>query len=93
MRLTRDSIAVTVTFFSTLTLFVLANLGTVHTAFPTLDTVWDARVSLISGLLAAISGFLKMSPLPLSHRSPLAGTSDPTNTLTPLGQPKAEDKL
>lgn len=88
MTLTRDSMLWTMTLVAALAVFLSGHFSLLTDAFPGLGAVWQARIELVAALTGFVAGYLKMSPLALAPQNPMAGTADPSNTLTTLGQPK-----
>jgi hypothetical protein len=82
--LTRDSAVWTVTLIGAILVFLSGQFDLLTHAFPSLGPVWQARIQFFAALLGFISGYLKMSPLPLSPTNTMAGTAKPSQTLLPL---------
>jgi hypothetical protein len=83
MTLTRDSMIITVTLIAGVLGFLGGHFELMTKAFPGLGLAWQARIELISGLVAVAAGVLRMSPLALSQRNDMS-TTDASQTLNPI---------
>lgn len=87
MKFTRDSALWWLLIISGVVGFLGGHYELLTRAFPSIGLVWQARIELLSGLLALIGTYLRMSPLRLSRNSELAGEgADPTQTLSITGK-------
>lgn len=87
MKFTRDSMLYTVSFFGSVLTFVVTEFSMLHAAFPSLSTTAEARIKFAAALIGFVTGWLKMSPAPLSQDSPLA-TKDSNVALSPVNSSK-----
>lgn len=88
MKFTRDGAIWLVMVIGGVLGFLSGHFDLLQKAFPSVGPAWSARLELVSGLVALIGGFLRMSPLALSPDHPLATKEAPqTTSLTgkPLG--------
>lgn len=89
MNFSRDGAVWWVGIVGALLVFFSDQFGLLQAAFPGIDPVWAARIKFASALIGIVSGYLRMSPLPLSPTSELAGKgADPNQSLTLIGDAK-----
>lgn len=86
MKITRDSALWWVLIIGGAASFLFAHFDLLQRAFPSLTLMWQARIELVSGFATFVAGYLRMSPLALSHSSELAKLpADPGRTLNAIG--------
>lgn len=66
--MTRDSYAWPLLLAAGVLTYLGAHFDILTASFPSLDAAWEARIELLSGLVAAVSGVAWKSPLRLSDR-------------------------
>jgi len=84
---TRDSTSLLVAFVTAASIFLGSHFDLLHKAFPLITEVWQARLELIAAIGGFVTGYLRMSPLPLSPDHPL-GSAMSNQQLTFWGRPK-----
>lgn len=85
MKFTRDGAVWSVLFLGGLAGFLAGHFELLTKAFPTLGTVWQARIELLSALSGFAGAYLRMSPASLSWGNRMA-SSDADQTLSITGQ-------
>lgn len=94
MKLTRDNAGLLIILAGAVLTFLIANFGLMTNSFPGIDPAWKSRIELASGVIAVVSAYLRLSPLPLDHTSDVAKMPDkgPSQTLGIMGGVPAEQK-
>ena len=82
--LTRDSAVWTFALVGAILVFLSGQFDLLTRAFPSLSAVWQAKIQFFAALMGFVSGYLKMSPLPLSPTNQMAGSALPGQTLIPM---------
>ena len=93
MKFTRDGAIWLVGMIGAILIFLSDQFGVLQEAFPNLGPLWASRIKFGASIIGFVSAYLRMSPAPLSHDSPLANKGvNPDKSLTILGGEKDEDK-